>query len=108
MSNVQLESIRARLDKIRDNGPLQDAFADAESFVERLPTPLRFIPHVSLADDGEINFYWNGDGIYVDLGFYGTGSYSYFAIDQRGRKYHGDDVPVGGTVPAALAGILSG
>ena len=102
----QIESIRARLKELRCRSPMPDteppdpaAFTDAEAFVERMPRPLRATPHISLAGDGELNFAWNGDRMYVDLGFYGTGSYSFFARDPEGRKYHGDDVPAGNQYP---------
>lgn len=115
MSNLQMESIRTRLKELRCNGHIPDAeppapvaFTDAEAFVERLSMPLRVAPYIALAGDGELNFAWNGNGIYVDLGFYGTGTYSFFAIDQDGRQHHGDDVPAGGPIPESLKQILSG
>ena len=87
----QTASIRARLEELRNREPPPGApppdaaaFTVAASFVERLPKPLREMPHISLADDGELNLAWNGGTIYVDLGFYGTGTYSYFARDPEG------------------------
>ncbi len=109
----QIESIRTRLKELQCRGPIPDteppapaAFTDAKAFVERMPRPLRATPHISLAGDGEINFAWNGDRIYVDLGFYGTGTYSFFARDLEGRKYHGDDVPARKPIPEALKQML--
>ena len=115
MPDRQRESIRERLKELRlrearpDEAPPDPAtFTDAESFVERLPTLLGEIPHISLADDGELNFAWNRGRIYVDLGFYGTGTYSYFARDPEGRKTYGDDVSASGPIPDGLKRILSG
>ena len=87
--------------------PKPAAFTDAEAFAGQLPSPLSQIPHISLADDGELNFAWNGGPIYIDLGFYGTGTYSYFARDKGGHKHHGDKVPAGGPIPDNLMQILS-
>ena len=115
LSCQQKESIESRLKELRhrEAAPGADpskpaAFTDAEAFAGQLPSPLSQMPHISLADDGELNFAWNGGPIYIDLGFYGTGTYSYFARDKRGRKHHGDDVPASGPIPDNLMQILSG
>ena len=111
----QRESIEDRLNELRQretspgaDSPQPAAFADAEAFSRQLPSPLSRMPHISLADDGEINFAWNGTPVYIDLGFHGTGTYSYFARDKQGRKHHGDDVPANGPIPDPLVEILSG
>lgn len=52
------------------------------------------LPIVSLADDGEINFYWNFDGKILDLGFFGDGFYSYYFKDGEGRELFADDKPI--------------
>ena len=86
--------------------PCKQAFADARSFICRLPLcPIR-LPDIGVADDGEVNFLWDGDGVYIDLGFYGTGDYSYFALDEDGQKFHGDDVPATGILPAELVNLI--
>ena len=115
LSRQQKQSIRNRLKELRQREPHPGAetpgpaaFTDAEALAEHLPTPLRAMPHISVAHDGELNFAWNGGPIYIDLGFYGTGTYSYFARDEQGRKYHGDDVPAKGPIPDGLKEILSG
>ena len=58
--------------------PSNKAFADARVFVRTLPPELP-APTISLAADGEVNFFWDHDGVYIDLGFYGTGDYSCYA-----------------------------
>ena len=115
LSCQQKESIESRLKELRRretapgaDPPKSAAFTDAEAFAGQLPSPLSEMPHISLADDGELNFAWNGGPIYIDLGFYGTGTYSYFARDKRGRKHHGDDVPASRPIPDNLMQILSG
>ena len=112
---LQKRAIRERLKELRGRKqqpgaepPAPAAFIDAKAFAEHLPHPLTAMPHISLADDGELNFAWNGGPIYIDLGFYGTGTYSYFARDGQGRKCHGDDVPAKGPIPDGLKQVLSG
>lgn len=81
------------------------AFRDAGAFVNRLPFPLAALPHISLADDGEVNFAWD-DGLHIDLGFYGTGTFSYYARSADGREHFGDDVPADSALPPVLESLL--
>ena len=73
--------------------PTNQAYKDAILFLKVLPTG-SLLPSIGFADDGEVNFSWKQNGIHIDLGFYGDGTYSYFAKDSEGNKYYGDDVPV--------------
>ena len=85
---------------------LERALVDAEQFVNAWPgTPIAK-PDVGLADDGEVNFDWKHAGAHVDLGFFGDGTYSYFAKDDRGERYFGDDVPAGDGLAGELLQIL--
>ena len=84
--------------------PNDRAFADARAFIHALSfIPL---PHLSFSDDGEINFLWDQDGIHIDLGFYGTGAYSYFARGKDEEGFYADDVPASDGLPDALVGLL--
>ena len=89
--------------------PADAAFADAYAFIERLPLSSIPVPEIGLADDGEINFLWgSGDAaVYVDLGFYGTGTYSYFARGGDGRGIRGEDVPASEGLPGEIVALLS-
>jgi hypothetical protein len=51
------------------------------------------IPHISLANDGEVNFWWKTERGVLDLGFYGTGTYTYYAKihDSNLNDEFGDD-----------------
>ena len=77
-----------------------------------LSTPYRDIPilspHLSFADDGEINFLWNQDGIHIDLGFYGTGTYSYFARGKHDEGFYEDDIPASDGLTGSLVALLGG
>ncbi len=87
--------------------PNDRAFVDARKFTERLPVPLRASPHISLADDGEVNFAWSIEGARVDLGFYGTGKFSYYARDKNGDEWFGDEIPVTAPLPGELRALLA-
>ena len=86
--------------------PLDRAFDDAEEFVTAWPSVALQMPNVGLAEDGEVNFLWEGRGLHVDLGFYGDGTFSYFARDPGGLRYAGDDVAAVLGLPADLIAIL--
>ena len=88
--------------------PCERAFADARSFIRRLPPcPIR-LPNIGVADDGEVNFLWDSDGIYIDLGFYGAGTFSYFARAGDGQRFYGDDLPASGILPGNLVNLIRG
>ena len=88
--------------------PTEAAFNDAKSFIDRLPVSLKESPHISLADDGEVNFAWSADGIWIDLGFYGSGTYSFYARDKDGNEWFGDDIPVMSSLRKELRRLLAG
>ncbi len=69
---------------------------------------MRVAPHISLADDGEVNFTWSQGGVWIDLGFYGTGTFSYYARDEEGKEMFGDDMPVMSPFPDDLRTLLAG
>ena len=74
--------------------PTSEAFADAFEFVSRLDLSSHStMPSIDVADDGEINFFWKSEDLHIDLGFYGTGTYSYFARRNNGESLKGDDIP---------------
>ena len=87
--------------------PNKVAFQDAARFTELLPVPLKAQPHISLADDGEINFAWSHKGTRIDLGFYGTNTFSYYAREENGKEWFGDDKPVASPLPVELEKLLT-
>ena len=88
--------------------PSGRAFEDARTFIHALPVSSIPLPHLSFADDGEINFLWNQDGIHIDLGFYGTGTYSYFARGKADEGFYADNVPASDGMSDALVALLGG
>ena len=87
--------------------PTRKAFEDAWQFTKQLPENLKELPHISLADDGEVNFAWSSDAIHIDLGFYGTGTFSYYGRDSDAREVFGDDISVTSSLPEELTSLLS-
>ena len=87
--------------------PTKRAFKDAFTFAACLPLSAIPMPEISLADDGEINFLWQTDDLHVDLGFYGTGTLSYFAKKSNERKIYGEDVPVVEGLPRGIVALLT-
>lgn len=85
-----------------DTSPIHRALTEAGEFIGCLPFPLTFMPEISLAHDGEINFFWQNDMFYLDLGFYGDGHGSCFARTVSGRKIHLDRIIPKGPLPPEL------
>ena len=86
--------------------PTRKAFEDAWQFTKQLPENLKGLPHISLADDGEVNFAWSGGAVHIDLGFYGTGTFSYYGRDFEGKEFFGDDIPVTSPLTEELTSLL--
>ena len=115
-SSPQLSELVQRLEQLRSTPegkrwpssepPDDAAFRDARVFLDKLPFPLAALPHISLADDGEVNFAWDGEGVHIDLGFYGTGTYSYYARGSDGQEHFGDEVPAASSLPTDLDALL--
>lgn len=58
--------------------PSEAAVNEALRFLDLL-SPRVPLPVVGRADDGEINFFWRRDGVFIDVGFYGDGHIHYLA-----------------------------
>lgn len=60
------------------NPPTEDTIRDAILFIDLLPENITR-PQVSIAADGEINFFWRSNDVYIDIGFYGDSRIDYYA-----------------------------
>lgn len=87
--------------------PCPQALRDARTFVLSLPRRLVHPPDIGLADDGEVNFLWNNVGLHIDLGFYGSGTFSYYARDEDGKEYLADECRVSDGLPGDLTTLLT-
>ena len=87
--------------------PVIEAFEDARKFASLLDLNSCDLPMVTMAGDGEINFFWDreSDGLKVDLGFYGTGTYSCYARKGAIEVFE-DDVPAADGLRAKIAALL--
>lgn len=74
--------------------PSSQAVEDALSFIELIPDDAE-PPSVALADDGEINFYWRQEGLFIDVGFVGDSKMHYYACSDA------DQIDVDGSVDFA-------
>lgn len=83
-----------------------EAIEEAEAFARALPLEEIYTPYISLAADGEINFFWDRYGLRIDLGFYGTGVYSYYIRLGNGQEYFGDDIAISDEIPGELLSAL--
>lgn len=66
------------------------------------------MPHVSVAADGEINFFRRQKGLFADIGFFGDGQIHYYVrvedlgIDVAGsRAFDGESLPRELVIPLA-------
>jgi hypothetical protein len=82
--------------------PSQAAVRDAECFTQILVHDDISAPSISLATDGEINFFWMLPHFRLDLGFYGDGTYSYYGTTTTGDEFLADDVSVSTPLPAQI------
>lgn len=87
--------------------PDAQAFKDAYAFILCLRNATIPMPVITLADDGEINFLWSQDGVHVDLGFYGTGTYSYFARGRHGPGIRDEEIPASEGLPAEITALFA-
>ena len=57
--------------------PTPIAISQARQFIDLLPSGTQ-LPHVSVAEDGEINFFWHSESSYIDVGIYGDNKIHYY------------------------------
>lgn len=79
-SDLRRRVLSYRAERPRDP-LLAQAVNDALRFIDLVPATAT-LPQVALADDGEVNFLWRGDGLLIDIGFIGDGSMHYFVSDE--------------------------
>ena len=107
---AQLEKFKKTPQKERWPGatwPTAQAFRDAAIFIRKLPLDSIPMPYIGLADDGEVNFLWKKDGVHVDLGFYGTRTYTYFAHGKDGHPIDGEDIPASEGLPSEIVELFT-
>lgn len=88
--------------------PQDSAFRDASEFVRNWNVEPLYMPDIGIADDGEVNFAWDQRGIYLDLGFYGDGTYSYYGKSRDGKEFLEDDLAPSDGLTSELRRIING
>ncbi len=88
--------------------PTDKACEEAEQFIRSLPLSVILSPKIYFAHDGEINFLWKrqDDGLHVDLGLYGNGTYSYFATNNNKEELMEDAANISQGLPDKLVEML--
>lgn len=76
---------------IDSRSPSLRAIQEAMVFARQLPGNIPQ-PFVSPGTDGEVNFWWKYGKVQIDLGFYGEGTYSYFARLKDGSEFEADNI----------------
>jgi hypothetical protein len=77
-----LDSIEANHIAIGEAGTFLDLLLEKECLHKNKP-------QLSLMDDNEVNFWWDLPEARFDIGFYGTGIYSYYA-EIKDQEYGAD------------------
>lgn len=94
----QIEEFRSRQDGWKGPnsfGPTKRTIEDAKTFAEVVLADSKIEPpHIGLAADGEITFFWQNPKITIDLTIAGDGTYSYFAKPVVGPPFFEDAAPV--------------
>ncbi|QGG77746.1 hypothetical protein [Pseudomonas syringae] len=102
----QMAAYEANWDGYDSEPPSQAAVNDAERFAVSNLAHSVYLPRISAASDGEINFSWKNERGLIDLGFFGDGSYSYYAKAVSGKEYFSDSAPLTALLPAELLEIV--
>jgi hypothetical protein len=75
---VAYRKLRNGWEGVGSVGPRPSAIRDALTFIDKIPFGAK-TPDTTVAADGEVGFYWRTDHGYIDIGFKGDGTISYFA-----------------------------
>ena len=87
--------------------PNSAAMSQACQFIDLLPVGTT-LPHISVAEDGEINFFWRSDSTYIDVGFYGDNLIHYFArADESDIDKEMSEPFLGRLLPRELVAAIS-
>lgn len=85
--------------------PSTETINDTLSFIEKLPYGV-IEPRPGVSGDGEISLFWEGDDIYIDIGFTGDGTYILYARDNEGIEYFKDSIDLNSPLPTALLNLI--
>jgi len=102
---ISYRSLMNDWDGYGGNPPSNQAIVDSLLWLSLLPTKSP-LPKPMLSGAGEVGLYWDTDGFYCDIGFFGDGTFSYYAEAPDGATLSDEAVEVTNT-PASLLALLS-
>jgi len=80
---------------------------EAERFIRAINWNEHILPVIALAEDGEMNLVWSDTDRHVDIGFFGDGTYAYYARGRDGRTYFEDGAPWHQTLPQDIVSLIA-
>ena len=88
-------------------GPREPTIDGAKTFAKAVLADSTIdLPHIGLAADGEITFFWQNPKITIDLSIAGDGTYAYFAKPVAGRPFFEDAAPVTKNLPEEILSLI--
>jgi hypothetical protein len=88
-------------------GPTNRAIGNAKTFAALVLADSNIEPpHIGLAADGEITFFWQNPNILIDLSITGDGIYSCFARPSVGEPFFEDKAPVTKNFPEKILSLI--
>ncbi|MGW5961029.1 hypothetical protein [Methylorubrum thiocyanatum] len=103
----EIATYQAGWDGPESVGPTVETVKQAIDFARQLQSLGDIAPpYITAANDGEINFYWKTPHLALDLGFTGTGQYSYYGQTPDGAEFAEDGADVGQPLPLELIAAL--
>jgi hypothetical protein len=78
-------------DGIGGIAPSPDAIADSLTFVNQLSKSIELPDNVYAPGDGEVLFQWRRSGIFIEIGFFGDKTISWYARVSDTEVTYGDD-----------------
>jgi len=85
--------------------PNASTVVDAKTFISFLSEE-SVVPRPGISGDGEINLFWE-QGFYIDVGFTGNATYSFYAKDEHGKEYFGDEIPLKSGLSKLIQDLIS-
>ena len=86
--------------------PNTNAISQARKFIDLLPAGAD-LPQISVAEDGEVIFFWRSDSAYVDVGLWGDDEIYYYAhVENAGIDVDGSELFSAQSLPKELINAI--
>jgi len=87
--------------------PSQQTVNDVIVFIDKLPTNGIPPAKLMLASDGIIGLYWDNKNNYIDICFFGDGTFWYYARDDKNHEIGADNISLKTDIPKELLDYLT-